>query len=190
MPALPCIELDHNDQLHLIALVWQVLSSAVTEHQFVPPEPPPLKRLLAPGASFVTLYVDDQLKGSAGICEAESPLWLDVCKHAYSCAQDRRFGPLEKAQLPDVRFCISHLSALTPIDNQSEQTLLDDLMVDVDGLLITEDLRRAVFLPSVWDTFTTSTEFVAALKQKGDWPADYWSQNIKLFRFHTLDYFS
>jgi AmmeMemoRadiSam system protein A len=174
------------EQEQLKALVWQVLQSSIAQGKFTLPEPPSSKALQQVAASFVTLYLDGELRGCTGAYIANYPLWEDVCRHAYSSAfEDNRFASLSGDELKKISFDVSILSPLTQIKNNSEQALIDQLQVGVDGLLLKEYPRSALFLPSVWRSLPDPQSFVRELKQKGGWPANYWAPSIELFGFTT-----
>lgn len=195
MPVSSPINLNLHDEERLKSLIWQVLHSAARSNELIMPSPPQSPFLLKNAASFVTIYVEDELRGCIGICEAVEPLWSDVCRHAFSSAmQDWRFDELQENELSKLSFCISVLSELAPMENKGEVDLLEQLSVGIDGLILKEkygDKRKsAVFLPTVWQSLTKPDLFLNALKQKGDWSEDYWSENIELFRFTTVEYLS
>ena len=187
MPVSSFTNLNSAEQSELKRLVIQVLSDAVISKSLQLPDEPKYPALLTPAACFVTLYIGQELRGCIGTYGADQALWLNVCRYSYySAFEDRRFFPLTEEELEDIRFEISILSELEPITNNGEKALLQQLQVGVDGLLLKEKPRSAIFLPSVWDSLTTPSEFVQALKRKGGWPADYWSSNIELFKFSTF----
>ena len=187
MPVSSVIKLRAEEQAELIALVWQVLNKAVTEKVLILPTAPKTQRLLVPAACFVTLYVKQQLRGCIGTYVAGNPLWYNVCEYSYrSACCDPRFKPLDKKEISNLSFEISILSELEPLANNGEQALLRELQVGVDGLLLKDKQRSAIFLPSVWRSLTTEMKFLQALKQKGGWGSGYWSQELKIFRFKTL----
>jgi AmmeMemoRadiSam system protein A len=184
MPVSSCINLSAAEQSELKTLVRQVLNDAVTYKKLIIPTAPTSAHLLVPRACFVTLYSGQELRGCIGTYRAEQPLWQNVCQYSYySACEDRRFARLAVSELDNIRFEISILSELLPMQNNGEQALLQQLEVGVDGLLLKENSRRAIFLPSVWQTLTTPNKFVQALKQKGSWPENYWSKGIQLYRF-------
>ena len=187
MQALPCIELNNEEQDDLKSLAFQVIKSGTESNKLQLPPAPISTNLKQIAASFITIYISKELRGCIGAIEASEPLWLDVCSHSYSSAfEDNRFLPISADELPQLSFTISVLSAMVPITNQGEQALLAQLNVGVDGLLLKQGFRSAVFLPSVWDSLTSAESFLAALKHKGGWPDNYWSEDIELFIFHTL----
>ena len=187
MPVSSFINLNSSEQSELKKLVRQVLYAAVTHRRLQLPSEPQAPLLSAPGACFVTLYVGQQLRGCIGTYIADQALWLNVCRYSYySACEDMRFTPLDENELDNLNFEISILSELEPITNNGERALLQQLQVGVDGLLLKEKPRSAIFLPSVWHSLKTPSEFLQALKQKGGWARDYWSPNIELFRFSTF----
>jgi AmmeMemoRadiSam system protein A len=180
------IHLNDAEKKQLKSLVWQVLQNLITQGKFILPPPPPSIALQQRAATFVTLYMDKKLRGCTGAYIANYRLWEDVCCHAYSSAfEDNRFAPLNGDELKHISFDISILSPLTQIQNSSEQALTDQLQVGVDGLLLKQYSRTALFLPSVWRSLPNAKTFVRELKQKGGWPVDYWASSIELFSFTT-----
>ena len=142
--------------------------------------------LSKPGASFVTLERQRQLRGCIGMLEAVRPLAQDVAENAYAAAfSDRRFQPLDKTELADLDIHISILSPAEQMHFASEQDLLKQLRPGIDGLIIQEGGRRATFLPSVWESLPSPAEFLQHLKQKAGLPAHYWSENFKAYRYTT-----
>jgi len=186
MQALPCIELSSDERRQLKALALQTITQGLEHHHFQPPKAPTSTNLQKVATSFVTLYVNQQLRGCIGSIKASEALWLDVCRHSYSSAfDDSRFPPLHPSELTSLTFTISVLSEMVPIKNNGQQALLSQLESGVDGLLINQGFRSAVFLPTVWHSLPKPEHFLSALKQKGGWPDDYWSNEIELFLFHT-----
>lgn len=190
MPASSYIDssslLTETEQNELRNLAMLVITNAVQQHKFILPAASKSKALQQMSANFVTLYIDDELRGCIGCYTSDQPLWQSVCQHAYSSAfEDYRFPPLQEAELMVLRFDISILSGLVAIENTGEQALIVSLVPGVDGLLLKESRRSAIFLPSVWHSLPKAESFVQALKQKGGWPSDYWSANMELFHFHT-----
>jgi len=185
------VSLTEADQVELKNLARQVIVNAFEQHKLILPTEPKSKALQQVAANFVTLYNDDELRGCIGCYTSKQPLWQGVCQHAYSSAfEDFRFTLLQKTELTTLRIEISILSELVALENNGEQALFATLVPGVDGLLLKERAlsgtkRSAIFLPSVWRSLTSAESFVLALKQKGGWPSDYWSENIELFRFHT-----
>lgn len=142
--------------------------------------------LLEPRATFVTLHLNHELRGCIGMLKAVRPLAEDIAENAFAAAfRDHRFPPLsaDEFELLDI-----HLSILTPpepIMFSSEEDLLAQLRCGIDGLIIEEGGRRGTFLPSVWETLPKPKQFLNHLKQKAGLPADYWSDDLRFYRYRT-----
>lgn len=138
------------------------------------------------GASFVTLHLNHKLRGCIGSLEAYRPLVRDVSENAYAAAFcDPRFALLA---LPETSDLAIHISVLTPaelISFTSEQALLEMIRPGMDGLILEDNKHRGTFLPSVWDSLPEPELFLAHLKQKAGFPANYWSDSIKVSRYQT-----
>lgn len=145
------------------------------------------KRLLSPGASFVTLTKGGQLRGCIGSLEAIRPLLEDVAHNAYSAAlHDPRFNPVEVEELAAVELSISVLTEPQAVVAESEVQLLAALQPGIDGVIIEEGRHRATYLPSVWAQLPDPVDFVRELKRKAHLPTTYWSDSIKCYKYQSL----
>ena len=142
--------------------------------------------LRAPRASFVTLKIDGRLRGCIGSLEAARPLVEDVNANAFaaSCC-DRRFRPLARDELGDLRISIAVLSEPEPMEVECEQALIARLRPGVDGLILEQGRRRGTFLPAVWESLPEPSEFLRQLKLKAGLAADHWSPALRIFRYGT-----
>lgn len=137
-------------------------------------------------ATFVTLHRAGSLRGCIGHLEAITPLVRDVVNNAFAAAfRDPRFPALRAEELSDVRIDISILSLPQSIAFSSEQDLIRQLQPGSDGLILEDKQARGTFLPSVWDTLPNPRDFLLHLKQKAGLPPDYWSDTLKIARYHT-----
>lgn len=142
--------------------------------------------LTAQRATFVTLQKHGQLRGCIGMLNAVRPLVEDIAENAFSAAfRDPRFPQLEASELNELDIHISILTPSEPISFNSEQDLLNQLQPYVDGLILQEGHSRGTFLPSVWEQLPEPKQFLRHLKQKAGLPPDYWSDTIKIYRYHT-----
>jgi hypothetical protein len=145
--------------------------------------PPPLREWRA---AFVTIEKNGQLRGCIGDLEASRPLVVSVADVAFKAArQDPRFPVVTPEELPELHV---HASILTPMQRfpvDSEEELLAKLRPGVDGLLLRDGAARATFLPQVWQSLPEPRDFVAQLKRKAGWPADYWSPTLQVFRYEA-----
>jgi AmmeMemoRadiSam system protein A len=149
--------------------------------------PPEMKEMLdTRGATFVTLTQDGRLRGCIGSLEAHRPLRLDVCENAVAAAfRDPRFAPLRAEELQRTRVEVSLLSTPEPLPVEGEDDLLRKLRPGDDGVIFRVGARRATFLPQVWEQLPTAREFMAHLKEKAGFPADYWSDEVSIERYHV-----
>lgn len=137
-------------------------------------------------ASFVTVRLDGALRGCVGSVTATRPLVVDVAENAYKAAfGDPRFPPVTKEEAERLEIHVSILSSLRRIPARDEAELLDALRPDVDGLVLVEGERRALYLPEVWHSLPQARDFLSRLKEKAGLPPDHWSPELKVYRFST-----
>jgi hypothetical protein len=135
-------------------------------------------------ASFVTLTQAGELRGCIGSLEAHRPLIDDVRANARAAAfRDPRFLPLTSDELARTRVEVSLLTPAEPLFVADEADALARLRPHVDGVILAAGGRRATFLPQVWEQLPEPALFLAHLKQKAGLPADYWSQELRLWRY-------
>ncbi|MHB8622521.1 MAG: AmmeMemoRadiSam system protein A [Sulfuricaulis sp.] len=145
------------------------------------PEPLRAKR-----ATFITLQLNDTLRGCMGTLIAHQSLVEDVVNNAWNAAfRDTRFAALTWPEFERLEIHISILSQPEQITFSSEEDLLSKLNPYVDGLILQEGLNRGTFLPSVWESLPTPREFLRHLKLKAGLNADYWSSQIRVQRYTT-----
>lgn len=144
----------------------------------------PHPELAKPGATFVTLTQNGQLRGCIGSLEAYRPLAADVAENAVAAAfRDPRFPPLASEDLARTRVEVSLLEASQPMDFIDEADVIARLRPGIDGLILTHGHRRATFLPQVWESLPDPRRFMAQLKLKAGLPADFWDEQITLARY-------
>lgn len=138
-------------------------------------------RLHQPGASFVTLTQKGELRGCIGTLEAHRTLLADIKANALAAAfRDPRFAPLQAAELDITEIEVSLLSAIQPIEFNSEREALDALRPGMDGVVLEYRHYRSTFLPQVWEQLPTPELFLAHLKNKAGLPADFWAEEVRL----------
>jgi len=143
-------------------------------------------KLREPGASFVTLELDGNLRGCIGSLEAHQPLIADVADNAYNAAfNDPRFYPLQPDEYARLTKHISILSKPELLSFTSEADLLHKIRPQIDGLILSDNFHRGTFLPSVWESLPTPELFWRHLKLKAGLPENYWSDTLKVERYIT-----
>jgi len=148
------------------------------------------KPLQARHACFVTLHLNDRLRGCIGHLEAVQPLALDVAENAYAAAfRDPRFPPVTSTEFDALHIEISVLTPSEPLAFGSEDELLALLRPGIDGIILAENGagggRRGTFLPSVWEQLPQPRDFLHHLKLKAGLSPDDWSDNLRAWRYRT-----
>ena len=174
------------DRNELLALARSSIESGLSNGH-----PAPVPRIRSPllnerRATFVTLRVEEDLRGCCGSIEPRFALAEDVSRNAWASAfADPRFPALTHAEYPRIDLHISVLSPLERVPVSTEADLLATLRPGEDGLLLELGPARATFLPVVWENLPDPIDFVRHLKMKAGWPATFWSSQIVVWRYAT-----
>ena len=143
--------------------------------------PVPL-RVLA--CSFVTVMLDDHLRGCIGSLKPARPLIVDVADNARRATiGDPRFPPVERADAPRIALTVSVLGRAEPLAAASEAALVSQLVPGRDGVILADGGRRGLFLPTVWETLSEPHAFLSHLRAKAGLPTDHWSPTMQAWRF-------
>jgi uncharacterized protein len=168
----------------LLALARQAIRERVRRVRRRSPLPAD-PALQAPGAAFVTITREGELRGCIGFTEAIRPLAEAVAHCAASAAvADPRFPPVAAGELPRLQLEISVLSPMQPIDDPAAIT------VGTHGLFISHAGRQGLLLPQVaselgWDRLT----FLRQTCLKAGLASDAWQHGARLHVF-TVDHFT
>jgi AmmeMemoRadiSam system protein A len=136
------------------------------------------------GASFITLNLDNKLRGCIGSLKAHRTLLDDIKANALAAAfKDPRFKPLSAAEYENIEVEISLLSALTAMQFTDEASALAQLQPNVHGVIFEYGHHRSTFLPQVWEHFADPMMFLATLKQKAGLPPNFWEAGVKLHTY-------
>ncbi|MGC2167406.1 MAG: AmmeMemoRadiSam system protein A [Gallionella sp.] len=142
-----------------------------------------------PGATFVTLTLNGQLRGCMGSLEASRPLLDDVQHNAVASAfHDPRFDPLSQEEFHRVVIDVSLLSGPEIIVQSSQTDALSKLTPGTDGVILQYGAHRATYLPQVWEQLPEAKSFIAKLKRKAGLAEDFWSSDIKLSRYSVQNW--
>ena len=145
--------------------------------------------LREPGASFVTLKLDGELRGCIGTIDAHRPLGDDVARNARSAAyRDPRFAPVSPEELPRLEVEVSVLTPRVPLPVSSESDALARLRPGVDGIALEFNGASATFLPQVWESLPEPEAFLDALRRKAGLPAGFWHPDVRLSRYTVEKY--
>lgn len=112
------------------------------------------KKLTEKRGAFVTLKVDDQLRGCIGYPLPYKPLVETIVEMALAAAtQDYRFPPIEVEELGRLKIEISVLTLPRPIQDAHE------IEVGRHGIIVSKGIAKGLLLPQVpteygWDRET------------------------------------
>jgi len=183
--------LSSEEKKILLILARQAISQAVNGEPL-----PPLDLKLFPerlgrlGATFVTLMEDGELRGCVGALEAYQSLAEDVQEHAVAAAlHDYRFNPVSVDEVPRLRIEVSRLTEPQPLIYTGEQDLLSKLRPGIDGIILKDGLRRATFLPQVWEKLPDPVEFLGHLCLKMGGPGNLWQcRPLRVFTYQVEEF--
>ena len=96
---------------------------------------------------------------------------------------DPRLPAVTGAEWPALDVTVSVLSRPERLPVGDAGALAAGLRPGVDGLLLSDGPRRAIFLPAVWAKLPEPDLFVAALLAKGGWPAGTWPPGLTAHRY-------
>jgi len=161
-------KLSGEERLILLQVARQAIAEAVRGSPAAPLDLQSLPSTLSqPGASFVTLTIDGELRGCIGALEAYQPLVVDVREHAIGAAlQDYRFPPIDPSELDELEIEISRLTSPQPLRYNTPDELIAKLRPGIDGVILRDGLHRATFLPQVWEKLPDPVVFLDHLCAK------------------------
>jgi uncharacterized protein len=168
--------LSHEERATLLKLARQALEDGVSGKALEPIDLEAQTHFLQqPGATFVTLKRKGELRGCIGALEAYQSLAEDVREHAVAAAlHDYRFPPVSPDELPDISIEISRLTSPQRLNYEKCEDLATLLKPHADGVILRDGIRRATFLPQVWEKIEDPILFLNCLCQKMGLPPETW----------------
>lgn len=146
--------------------------------------------LQQPGATFVTLKYQGNLRGCIGNLEASGSLVESIRRNSMSAAfDDHRFSPLTTGEFSSVQFEISILSPPEQLEYRDCAELLETLRPGIDGVILQIGKARATFLPQVWEQLPEPVDFLNHLCQKaGLSPAAWQHKQPDIFLYQVQSF--
>ena len=136
--------------------------------------------LADPAGAFVTLRLNNDLRGCIGYIESSDPLGNVIDEVAEKAAfEDPRFPPLTPPEFENIHIEISVLSPMRRVKS------IEEITVGTHGLLLEVGWRRGLLLPQVateygWDR----EEFLDNTARKAGLARSAWrAENARLFVF-------
>ena len=143
-------------------------------------------RLREPGATFVTLTQQGQLRGCIGSLEAHRTLLHDVRENALAAAfRDPRFTPLAMEEFEVTSVEVSLLTPAQPLAFRDEADFMAQLRPGVDGIVFQYGRHRSTFLPQVWESLPEPEQFMQQLKRKAGLPPNFWHEEVSIARYEV-----
>jgi len=145
--------LDPDEQRFLLGLARDTIEGFLKTGKRPRPKAA-AKKLTEKRGAFVTLKVDDQLRGCIGYPLPYKPLVETIVEMALAAAtQDYRFPPIEVGELGRLRIEISVLTLPRPIQDGKE------IEVGRHGIIVSKGIAKGLLLPQVpteygWDRET------------------------------------
>jgi AmmeMemoRadiSam system protein A len=175
-PIAESAEYSSSERRLLLRLAHQSIETALRGGEFDLSSPG--EHLAEFRGAFVTLHIQDRLRGCIGFVAASRPLFRTIVEAARGAAfDDPRFEPVTETEAPALKVEISVLSPLRTI-------AADDVVVGKHGLVVTQGNCRGLLLPQVplewgWDreTFLEQTCLKAGLE------TDAWRHGAELQAF-------
>jgi AmmeMemoRadiSam system protein A len=164
-------------QAQLLSLARRQLATSVSGDDLITVDASEISDpLLQNGAAFVSLEVDDALRGCMiDAFEPHEPLYVNVIHNTQLAARaDERFAALRVDELERTAITISVVYNIESVGFSSPDALIDKLEPFVDGVILTLDGTDATYLATVWETFPDPEEFLSQLCIKAGWDADRW----------------
>jgi AmmeMemoRadiSam system protein A len=176
------MELSAADQELLFRVARDSIQARLKgETAVLPPAASPI--LSQPRGVFVTLTLQNRLRGCIGYLEAAKPLLAAVQEMAAAAAfNDPRFPPLRQEELAGLELEISILTPMQTIKN------IEEIQVGRHGLYLEQGPYRGLLLPQVatqygWDRLT----FLKQTCVKAGLPPDAWENPATRISIFSAD---
>ena len=176
--------LSERERQVLLKVAREAIASKLEGREEMLPEPD-TENLKAKNGAFVTIKIDNNLRGCIGIFEGRADLIHTVFEMARAAAfSDPRFPPLSEKEFEKISIEISVLSPITPIDSPEK------VEVGKHGLVVSRGFHRGVLLPQVpveygWDR----EEFLRHTCLKAGLPPDAWKEPDTRLEVFTAEVF-
>jgi AmmeMemoRadiSam system protein A len=174
--------LNKEEGLILIKLARETLNSFIKENK----KPDITKFKLSENLKthtgvFVTLRINDNLRGCIGYIEGIKPLYEGVMDNTINAAiYDPRFTPVTGLEINEINIEISVMSKLTKIKSFNE------IEVGTHGILLKKGVYSGLLLPQVaieqgWNR----EQFLEGVGKKAGLPKNTWKNNCDIYIFSS-----
>jgi AmmeMemoRadiSam system protein A len=191
----------HIDEgLLLVTIAKQTVEETVCGKHSIPPDVNTLPQAFPPdvntlpqalkehGSCYVSVYINEDLRGCMGSFCAWQPLGIDVADSAIQAVtEDNRFPPIKPYELQYMRVIVSVLSLPERIFVREPQALLSSFEEGRHGMIISTAFGHiALLLPLAWEQYRSKESFFEAICTKANLPANAWyTKDVAVYRFET-----
>jgi len=122
-----------------------------------------------PLSAFVSIYIDEELKGQSGSIEPQFSLLDEIIFHAKAAAfQDKNHEPLKVSEYLRAKLQLSLLTPRTKLTYTSLENLKSQITPYEDGMFISLKSQQASLLPQAWSQFSSFEAFFSHLLLEAD----------------------
>jgi len=179
-------KLTSDDHSTLLDIARKSLVACVTKKEMVSVDVPDI--LKENRGCFVTLTINNALRGCIGYIEPIMPLYKAVIENARNAAlSDPRFDPVMVSELDKICIEVSVLTVPVPLDVNDADDLLKKLRPQIDGVILSYHGAQSTFLPQVWEQLPDKIQFLQHLSMKAGLPSDGWKKAS--FKIYQAEHF-
>lgn len=140
--------------------------------------------LKEPIASFVTIYLDDELRGSQGSVFPSQSLLNDIIHNAKSAAfEDLRFSPLKTSEYLHAKIELSLLTPPVELQYNTVAEIKMQVSPQTDGMIISLGEKKSAFLPQIWSQLEDFDTFFSQLLSEAGMSLNDISSHPQIFTF-------
>lgn len=148
------------------------------------------QKLQSKSGTFVTLHLNNNLRGCIGNLAASDSIADGIKKNAINAAfNDPRFSPLSKNEFNKIHIEVSVLSQAKVLEYKDANDLIAKLRPKIDGVIIKKNFKSATFLPQVWDQLPKTENFLSNLCHKAGLNPDEWRDGSVEVLTYQVQYF-
>jgi len=137
-------------------------------------------------ATFVTLQLDGKLRGCVGTLEASLTLLDDLMINSNNAAfYDSRFYELSYDEFLKTNIEISILEEPKLLEYKNKEDLKTKIKPNIHGIVLKDGLKKATFLPQVWEELNTYEEFIFYLCKKANLEDDSLVSHPEIYTYEV-----
>lgn len=155
------------------------------EHEYKPSRKDYDDILFNKGACYVRITDQTREYQESGGVIAGQGIALNVAEYAREALF--KFLPNKLSSPKDVKISIQLVTDFEEVIYKDEKDLLKKLEKGKDGVILRSGDRQAIFLPDKWQDYKTKQEFLNDLKFTAGLNPSYWSNQIKIYKFYTVE---